>query len=172
MPFGFGGGLCDPETGLVRFGARDYDPVVGRWTSKDPIRFDGGQTNIYVYGGNDPVNRLDPSGLDDHEFGNLLECSGAIFACRLTCANPLNVVSCAACLVGAVAKPCNKPFGFPDAPSVPPYPEHCGPGFRRGGWAEPFCVPEPAPGTNSCGPDPGPNVDCANQSAFGCPSPY
>jgi RHS repeat-associated protein len=43
QPFGFaGGGLYDPDTGLTRFGARDYDPVVGRWTTKDPIRFAGG----------------------------------------------------------------------------------------------------------------------------------
>jgi len=41
---------------LVRFGARDYDPSVGRWTSKDPILFDGGQANLYVYVNNDPVN--------------------------------------------------------------------------------------------------------------------
>jgi len=63
VPFGFAGGLYDADTGLVRFGARDYDPVVGRWTSKDPIRFDGGQANLYVYLNNDPVNGTDPSGL-------------------------------------------------------------------------------------------------------------
>lgn len=44
-------------------GARDYDPMVGRWVSKDPIRFGGGQANIYVYVNNDPVNRRDPLGL-------------------------------------------------------------------------------------------------------------
>jgi len=44
------------------FGARDYDPVVGRWVSKDPILFGGGQANLYVYGGNDPVNKRDPRG--------------------------------------------------------------------------------------------------------------
>ena len=32
-PFGFAGGLYDKDTGLVRFGARDYDASVGRWTS-------------------------------------------------------------------------------------------------------------------------------------------
>jgi RHS repeat-associated protein len=61
IPFGFAGGLYDKDTGLVRFGARDYDASVGRWTSKDPIRFAGGM-NLYGYGVDDPVNRIDPSG--------------------------------------------------------------------------------------------------------------
>ena len=34
IPFGFAGGLHDRDTGLVRFGYRDYDPEVGRWTAK------------------------------------------------------------------------------------------------------------------------------------------
>jgi RHS repeat-associated protein len=63
QPFGFAGGLWDADTGLVRFGARDYDPVVGRWTAKDPISFAGGDTNLYGYVLNDPVNSIDPSGL-------------------------------------------------------------------------------------------------------------
>ncbi len=62
LPFGFAGGLYDPATGLVRFGARDYDATIGRWTSKDPIRFRGAQSNIYVYVGNDPVNTTDMRG--------------------------------------------------------------------------------------------------------------
>ncbi len=63
QPFGFAGGLYDRDTGLVRFGARDYDPSVGRWTNKDPIRFAGGTTNLYEYVGNDPVSKTDPTGL-------------------------------------------------------------------------------------------------------------
>jgi RHS repeat-associated protein len=63
IPFGFSGGLFDSATGLVRFGARDYDPTIGRWVSKDPILFEGGQTNLYVYVGNDPVGFVDPEGL-------------------------------------------------------------------------------------------------------------
>ncbi len=62
QPFGFAGGLYDVDTGLLRFGARDYDPVVGRWTAKDPILFAGGQSNLYGYAGNDPVNFFDPNG--------------------------------------------------------------------------------------------------------------
>lgn len=62
IPFGFAGGLYDTDTKLVRFGARDYDPEVGRWVSKDPILFNGRQANLYVYVGNDPVNGVDPTG--------------------------------------------------------------------------------------------------------------
>jgi RHS repeat-associated protein len=62
QPFGFAGGLFDPTTQIVRFGARDYDPLARRWVSKDPIRFGGGETNIYVYAGNDPINNTDASG--------------------------------------------------------------------------------------------------------------
>jgi RHS repeat-associated protein len=62
QPFGFAGGLYDRDTGLVRFGARDYDPSVGRWTNKDPIRFDGG-LNLYEYVSGDPVNGIDATGL-------------------------------------------------------------------------------------------------------------
>lgn len=63
QPFGFAGGLYDADTKLVRFGARDYDPGMGRWTNKDPIGFAGGDTNVYAYVAVDPVNRVDPTGL-------------------------------------------------------------------------------------------------------------
>ncbi len=62
QPLGFAGGIRDNATGLVRFGARDYDPKVGRWTSKDPILFAGGDVNLYGYVLQDPVNFVDPSG--------------------------------------------------------------------------------------------------------------
>lgn len=63
QPFGFAGGLYDADTGLVRFGARDYHPEVGRWISKDPKRFsDSG--NLYEYSRSDCVNYRDPTGLD------------------------------------------------------------------------------------------------------------
>jgi RHS repeat-associated protein len=61
QPFGFAGGLQDRDTRLVRFGARDYDPQVGRWVSKDPSLFGGG-LNVYKYSGDDPVNYIDADG--------------------------------------------------------------------------------------------------------------
>jgi RHS repeat-associated protein len=70
QPFGFAGGLYDPETRLVRFGVRDYDPKVGRWTTKDPIGFRGGDFTLFGYVLNDPINRIDLLGLT-----NLIELS-------------------------------------------------------------------------------------------------
>nr|BFD58110.1 hypothetical protein CKG001_02170 [Bdellovibrio sp. CKG001] len=71
LPFGFAGGHYDNHTQLVRFGARDYDPETGRWTSKDPILFNGGDTNLFGYVQNDPVNLIDPT-------GNCPWCIGAV----------------------------------------------------------------------------------------------
>ena len=68
QPFGFAGGLYDPDTGLTRFGYRDYDAAVGRWTAKDPVLFGGGDTNLYAYNRNDPVNQFDPMGLEYNRF--------------------------------------------------------------------------------------------------------
>lgn len=62
-PFGFAGGLYDRDTGLVRFGARDYDAGVGRWLAKDPIGFVGGEPNLYAYVGGNPSDDKDPPGL-------------------------------------------------------------------------------------------------------------
>ena len=64
QPFGFAGGLYDQHSMLTRFGWRDYDAETGRWASKDPIGFNGGDTNLYGYVMNDPVNFIDPTGLE------------------------------------------------------------------------------------------------------------
>lgn len=61
--FGFAGCLYDQDTKLCRFGARDYDASIGRWLSKDPILFAGGDTNLYGYVLQDPINYIDTDGL-------------------------------------------------------------------------------------------------------------
>jgi len=63
QPFGYAGGLYDPDTKLVRFGVRDYDAETGRWTSKDPIGFLAGDPNLFSYVFADPANSIDPQGL-------------------------------------------------------------------------------------------------------------
>jgi RHS repeat-associated protein len=62
QPFAFAGGLYDQHTKLTRFGARDYDAFTGRWTTKDPILFAGGDLNLYGYVLNNPINIDDVSG--------------------------------------------------------------------------------------------------------------
>jgi RHS repeat-associated protein len=62
QPFGYAGGLYDPDTGLVRFGARDYDAEVGRWTARDRVLFKSTESNLYSYVTDDPINWIDPAG--------------------------------------------------------------------------------------------------------------
>jgi uncharacterized protein RhaS with RHS repeats len=47
------------------FWARPYDPHLQRWIQRDPIGEQGGQ-NLYGFVQNDPVNELDPLGLDNN----------------------------------------------------------------------------------------------------------
>jgi RHS repeat-associated protein len=61
--FGFAGGIYDSQTKLVRFGHRDYDGALGRWTAWDPILHLGGQINLYEYSHGDPANLVDQTGL-------------------------------------------------------------------------------------------------------------
>ena len=61
-PFGFAGGVHDSQTKLARYGARDYDARMGRWLTKDQIRFQGRTANLYAYVSSDPINAIDPKG--------------------------------------------------------------------------------------------------------------
>jgi RHS repeat-associated protein len=70
QPFGFAGGIYDRDTGLVRFGARDYDPQSGRWTGKDILIFPSMLWNRYVYVGNDPLDQIDRNGLSGESAWN------------------------------------------------------------------------------------------------------
>jgi RHS repeat-associated protein len=65
QPFAYAGGIYEADTGLVRFGARDYDAETGRWLTRDPIGFAAGDANLFAYVRGDPVNSVDPTGLCD-----------------------------------------------------------------------------------------------------------
>jgi RHS repeat-associated protein len=55
--------LFDKDTGLYYYGHRWYDPELAVWISADPLGESGGR-NLYAAMGGDPVNNVDPLGLD------------------------------------------------------------------------------------------------------------
>lgn len=65
-PWGYQGKREDPFTHLIYFGARDYDPITGRWITPDPAGFIDGP-NLYQYTWNNPFSFQDRWGLSGHE---------------------------------------------------------------------------------------------------------
>ncbi len=87
-PFGYKGQYgyyTDRETGLILCMHRFYDPELGRWLTRDPIEYNGG-INLYGYCGNDPVNRIDPTGFEDwlDITTNVVAGAGDVLSCGLT----------------------------------------------------------------------------------------
>lgn len=66
QPFKYAGkyGIMHEPNGFYYMRARYYDPSIGRFISEDPSGFDGGDVNLYAYVGNNPINRIDPLGLE------------------------------------------------------------------------------------------------------------
>jgi len=75
-PVGFGGQFgyftewetkpnttADAGPSLLLLSHRYYDPATGRFVNRDPIGYDGG-INLYGFAEGNPVNRIDPDGLD------------------------------------------------------------------------------------------------------------
>ncbi len=112
-PFRFSTKYTDNETGLLYYGYRYYDPVTGRWPSRDPIQERGG-VNLYGMVGNDGVNRWDILGLAPPGKG-----------CPKPQKKPRPPVE-----KGEVIAP-PKP---PGAPGFHHYGNWGGPGWANGGW--------------------------------------
>lgn len=58
----------DFSTGLDYFGFRYYDAVLGKFLTRDPSGYPDGSNN-QVYAGNNPINTIDPLGLENKTFG-------------------------------------------------------------------------------------------------------
>lgn len=102
QPLGFAGGIWLAGPGLWRFGARDYDPTIGSWTGGDPIGFAGGQ-NLFGYCGGDPVNCIDPRGLQTPEEVSIL--GGADYVSPLVAALASGQLEFVQMLTGAIPTP-------------------------------------------------------------------
>ncbi|HMG74378.1 MAG TPA: Ig-like domain-containing protein [Pyrinomonadaceae bacterium] len=61
--YGYTGRERDPDTGMLYYRARFYDPTLGRFIGEDPVGFQGG-INFYAYVKNAPLKFRDPTGLD------------------------------------------------------------------------------------------------------------
>ena len=76
-PFRFSTKYQDQETGFLYYGYRYYDPSRGSWLSRDPVQERGGK-NLYRFGYNDTINKIDPSG--QAVWWDCVLCAGAIGA--------------------------------------------------------------------------------------------
>jgi RHS repeat-associated protein len=54
----------DPETGLIYFGRRYYDPQIARWITADPLGYEA-RPNLYAYVNNSPLTSIDLFGLSE-----------------------------------------------------------------------------------------------------------
>lgn len=57
------GYYLDPDAGLYLLGLRHYAPATGRFFTRDPLAFAGGDADLYCLAGNEPTNATDPTGL-------------------------------------------------------------------------------------------------------------
>jgi len=60
-PFRFSTKYYDVETDIYYYGYRYYSTSLGRWINRDPLE-EGVGINLYAFGGNSPVNGIDPLG--------------------------------------------------------------------------------------------------------------
>ncbi len=61
---GYAGMFYNSDSGLYLTQFRAYDPVSGRWTSRDPLGKGGDPlSNLYLYVGDNPLSYVDPQGL-------------------------------------------------------------------------------------------------------------
>ena len=69
IPFRYTGQRLDPETALYYYRARYYSSAYGRFNQNDSVGYRD-DFNLYIYAGNDPTDRSDPSGMYDKRIWN------------------------------------------------------------------------------------------------------
>ena len=100
-------GVMDDGNGLLYMRNRYYDVKLGRFITKDPIGFNGGN-NLYRYVSNNPINRIDPLGLCDMAGDAGISGDLGVSGDNITSNKTLGL-----------SDPYNTPFSFP--PGTPGY---------------------------------------------------
>ena len=138
QPLTFGGrlGVQDDAGDAYYMRARIYDAGLGRFTTRDPIDLRGGDTNLYRYVHNDPINASDPTGL-------------APFGGTLPAGLPIPT------------RPGSLPIPSAPPPPLPPPPPSPTAGLPIGANGRPYLPipgqpPPPPPAPVPTGPPPGP----------------
>jgi RHS repeat-associated protein len=126
--YGFQGLRYDATSGLNEARFRWFSPTLGRWVSLDPIRFAGGDVNLYGFVGNNPENQVDPSGLQPPAttHRNIVPKNGFnIDMSRSPCTGGVGMGSCGPLnlsLGGTSPFPLIDPPVFTRLPPIPPPP--------------------------------------------------
>ena len=161
--FGFAGMLylVELSLGVTRF--RAYDPNIGRWLSRDPLK-DAEQKqgpNLYTYVGNNPVNLTDPSGLEcdcaSERWASIATLLGVLAVCPWAVLewglNPVADAGCAGALASFYSSrlaedrceaPCKNPPPPPPSPP-PPDPDPDCYACDKSPYAPPSPPPPPPP---------------------------
>ncbi len=110
--YGYTSREADESSNLYFYRARWCDPAVGRFMSKDPLGPEAG-SNQYLYVGNNPMNRVDPSGL---YAGPIIDGGGR--TCLVGCDYSYRYNKCMSSYYPDV--PCRDPTLPPQPPTPPP----------------------------------------------------
>ena len=99
QPYKYNGKELDTQKGLnwYDYGARHYDPAVGRWHVQDPMQEKYYNTSQYAYCANNPVKYIDPNGKEISPYydmyGNFLGADNEGFTGNIKITTPIQYAS-------------------------------------------------------------------------------